>query len=110
MGVTLRSKHAIEYDMSYSRFAGLRTDIDIFLKQSLVSPANGTLLFLTQSDCDGRLSYAECKQLLADIKNMPDDGKLYGYIGRGESQCLTITKLRGLLQNCISRRCILRWF
>lgn len=111
MGVTLRSRgHAAEYDIPYSRFASLRTDIDAFLKQPLISPRKGTLLFLTQSDCDGKLSYTECKQLLADIKSMPDDGKLYGYIGRGESQCLTITKFKELLQNCVNRRCILRWF
>lgn len=111
MGLTLKNKFK-EYDIPYSRFAKLRDDIDDFLNKNCDQdpPEEGTLLFLQMADCDGKISYKDCKQILKDIRTMPDYGILYGYVGRGEINCLTITKFKGLLHDCVSHRCNLRWY
>lgn len=106
MGVTLRSKHSVDYDMGYITFYRLRDDIAQFVYET---PNKGTISFLEQSDCEGKLSPKECKELLQDIKDMEDKGVYYGYVGRGVDNCLTITKFKELLQNCVSRHCNLKW-
>ena len=114
MGVTLRSKYSLDYDMEYITFYRLKRDIAYYVynvaqKDIYEVPQKGTISFLEQSDCEGKLTQKECKDFLQDIKNMEDKGVYYGYIGRGTEGCLTITKLKELLQNCISHRCNLRW-
>ena len=111
MGLTLKNKFSKEYDIPYSKFAKLRDDIYVFLKQKTdQNPLEeGTLLFLEMADCDGKLSYKDCKQILKDIQEMPDSGRLYGYVGRGSDNCLTITKFKELLKDCASHRCNLSW-
>ena len=107
MGVTLRTKHSQDYDMGYATFGMFRDDIAHFVN---VTTRKGTINFFNQYDCEGKLTPKECKDLLLDIQDMEDNGKHYGYIGRGIDGCLTITKFKALLQNCISYRCNLKWF
>lgn len=111
MGVTLKNRFSKEYNIPYSKFAKLRDDIDVFLitNHDPDSPREETLSFLEKIDCDGKISYRECKQILKDIQDMPDEGRVYGYVGRGENTCLTITKFKELLKDCVSHRCNLSW-
>lgn len=127
MGLTINNKHSKDYDMGYITFYRLRKDIEYYLyniaqkdieyyvynivqKDIYEMPQQGTISFLKQSDCKGKLTPKECKEFLQDIKNMEDKGVYYGYVGRGAEYCLTITKLKVLLQSCVSHRCNLRWF
>lgn len=107
MGVTIRSKHSLDYDMGYFTFGCFREDIENYVSEN---PRKGTISFLTQYDCEGKLTPKECRDMLQDIKDMEDNGKHYGYIGRGLEGCLTIPKFKDLLENCIKNRCNLKWF
>ena len=64
--------------------------------------------FLWISDADGRLSPFKCKALLDAIANY-EDKALYGYIGRGRENCMTIQDFKDLLQECYEKRCYLLW-
>lgn len=107
MGLTLRSKHSVDFDMGYITFYLFRSAIAYFVPEHCRA---GTVRFLEQSDAEGKLTPKECKDLLKDIKDMEDKGIYYGYVGRGVEGCLTITKFKELLQNCISHRCNLKWY
>lgn len=106
MGICLQSKHSKSYDMGYITFQRLREDIAHYV---YITAQKGTIAFLEQSDCAGKLTPKECKEFLQDIQNMEDKGTCYGYVGRGTEYCLTITKLKELLRNCIMYRCNLKW-
>ena len=111
MGVTLRATRSRDWDMGYMRFNKLREDIKDYLWRNRDGIATvATVHFLNQSDCDGKLTHKECKCLLNDIEDMPDEGYLYGYIGRGEENCMTLTDFKAMLQSCYSHRCNLIWF
>ena len=107
MGLSLMSKYSKDYDMGYATFYCLRRDIANFVCET---PKQGTISFLEQNDCEGKLTPKECIELLNDIQDMPDQNKYYGYVGRGTENCLTITLLKDLLQSCVSHRCNLKWF
>ena len=106
MGLTLKNKFSQDYDMGYMSFYRLRNDIAQFISET---PKKGTISFLEQSDCEGKLTPKQCKDLLKDIKDMEDKGKYYGYLGRGAENCLTITKFKALLKECIDNKCKLKW-
>lgn len=95
--------------MGYITFYCLRNDILEYLKSKDDKARAGTVSFLTQCDVEGNLTYKECRDLLKDISDMEDKGRLYGYVGRGIDTCLTVTKLKTLLKDCVSRRCKLKW-
>lgn len=107
MGVTIKTKHFKDYDMGYGTFARFRNDIAEFVPSV---PNQGTIKFLEQSDCDGKLSYKDCKELLSDINEMPDNGKYYGYLGRGKYESLTIPIFKMMLSIAYRYRCNLYWF
>lgn len=107
MGIMLKTKHSINYYLGYIRFNMLRDDIEEYVTENC---SDGTKSFLMQSDCEGKLTYKQCKELLFDIQNMEDKGEKYGAcIGLEIGTYLTITEFKSLLQNCISHRCNLKW-
>lgn len=103
MGVNLISKHyEKDFDMGYGSFMRLRNKIADFVPEN---SAEGTISFLEQADCGGKLSPKECRELLKDISEMKDNGDIYGY-----QYCQrTLTDFKELLQNCIEHRCYLFW-
>ena len=106
MGVTISTKHFRDYDMGYFAFARFRDDIAEFVPSN---PKQGTIKFLEQSDCDGKLSYKDCKELLSDINDMPDNGEYYGYLGRGKEESLTIPLFKNMLAIAYRYRCNMYW-
>lgn len=104
MGVTIYAKHSKDYDMPYWHFYELMNDIASFAHE-----IPEAILFSEPPDHNGKLSYKECRELLQEIEEMPDNGKLYGYIGKETRNCLTITLFKDVLKNCISHRCNLYW-
>ena len=138
MGLTIRGKFkgSQEWDMGYITFGLLRIDLahaineeygdhyqDMYyhprgdwseynkktaaLEKKLKLRIRATD-FLWMSDCEGKLSPMKCKALLDQIQNF-DSKTLYGYIGRGIDQCMTITDFKNLLNECFSRRCYMVW-
>lgn len=91
--------------MGYITFYRLR----LYISENVPKPSRGTISFLWQSDCEGKLNHKECRMFLKDIRNLKDNGTYYGYTARGTEACLTITKLKQLLSNCIIYRRSLRW-
>lgn len=106
MGVTIKTKHFKDYVMGYGTFARFRNDIAEFVPSV---PNQGTIKFLEQSDCDGKLSYKDCKELLSDINDMPDNGEYYGYLGLGKYESLTIPLFKEMLSTAYKHRCNLYW-
>lgn len=102
MGVNLESKYyEKDFDMGYLSFKRFRDKIADYSEE----PSEGTIRFLEQSDCSGKLTPKECRQLLKDIAKMPDDGERYGY-----QYCQrTLSDFKQLLENCIKHRCYLVW-
>lgn len=102
MGVTISTKHSSDADMGYGSFYRLRNKIAEFVPSE---PSNGTVLFLEQPDCGGKLNYKQCKELLSDILDMPDDGEKFGYV-----HCpITISDFKDMLKSAIEHRCNLYW-
>lgn len=106
MGVTIKTKHFKDCDMGYITFGRFRDDIAKFVPSN---PNRGTIRFLEQCDCEGKLSYKECKELLSDINDMPDNGKYYGYLGMGIHESLTIPLFKEMLSAAYRYRCNLYW-
>lgn len=106
MGVSLTTKHYRGYDMGYATFGMLRDHIALYVSEE---PTAGTVSFLEQADCDGKLTYRQCRELLQDIKDMPDDGRHYGNVGLGLEHCLTIPLFREMLKAAVEHRCQLKW-
>lgn len=106
MGVSITTKHYRGYDMGYMRFNILRERIAEYVPEK---PTLGTISFLEQPDCDGKLTYRECRELLNDIKDMPDCGSYYGYIGLGVEHCMTLTTFKEMLKAAVKHRCQMKW-
>ena len=131
MGVSIYAKNKkcpIEFDMGYGSFLSLRKFIGEelagqaylnWLKTDDSTPkdrlhricelfhtfvGDATYNFLTQSDCDGELSYKECKEVLNNIKDLTNDDT-YGYIYCQHS----FEDFKELLQYCYSHRTKLMW-
>lgn len=107
MGVTIYTKHyQRQFDLGYGTFNNFREKIASFVPKK---PYAGTISFLEQSDCGGKLTPNECKELLMDIAFMEDDGHEYGYIGSRVYGLLTLSRFREMLKSCVRYRCNLYW-
>lgn len=62
--------------------------------------------FLYQSDCEGKIRYGACKELLKIIGDYDDD-ILYGYCGRKD--CAKFADFKAILQDCVTQKCDLVW-
>lgn len=67
---------------------------------------NKILNFLYAPDCDGKVSYGTCKDMLHVIGDY-DDNILYGYAGRPD--CAKFADFRKLLEDCVENKKPLRW-
>lgn len=62
--------------------------------------------FLLQSDCEGRIRYGACKNILKVIGDYDDD-ILYGYCGR--SDCAKFSDFKQILKECVEHKSDLIW-
>lgn len=62
--------------------------------------------FCLQSDCDGKIRYGACKNILEVIGDYDDDIK-YGYYGRAD--CAMFKDFKRLLLDCVKNKCDLVW-
>lgn len=62
--------------------------------------------FLYQSDCDGKIRYGACKQILKVIGDY-DDSIIYGYAGRKNPA--KFKDFKEILQDCVDNKCFMIW-
>lgn len=62
--------------------------------------------FCLQSDCEGKIHYGACKNILRAIGNY-DDNIRYGYCGRPD--CAMFKDFKNLLSDCVKNKCDLVW-
>lgn len=62
--------------------------------------------FLLESDCDGKIRYGACKEILKVIGDY-DDNICYGYAGR--SNCAMFRDFKAILQDCVDNKCDMVW-
>lgn len=62
--------------------------------------------FLLESDCDGKIRYGACKEILKVIGDY-DDNICYGYAGR--SDCAMFRDFKAILQDCVDNKCDMVW-
>lgn len=60
--------------------------------------------FLYQSDCDGKIRYGACKEILKVIGNY-DDSIIYGYAGRKNPA--KFNDFKEILQDCVGNKCFM---
>lgn len=62
--------------------------------------------FLYQSDCEGKIRYGACKEILKVIGDYNDD-ILYGYCGRKD--CAKFLDFVSILKDCVNNKCDMVW-
>ena len=62
--------------------------------------------FLLEDDCDGKIRYGACKEILNVIGDY-DDNICYGYAGR--SDCAMFRDFKAILQDCVDNKCDMVW-
>lgn len=62
--------------------------------------------FLYQSDCDGKIRYGACKEILKAIGDY-DDSIIYGYAGRKNPA--KFKDFKEILQDCVDNKCFMIW-
>ena len=62
--------------------------------------------FLLESDCDGKIRYGACKEILKVIGDY-DDNICYGYAGRND--CAMFRDFKAILQDCVDNKCDMVW-
>ena len=62
--------------------------------------------FLYQSDCDGKIRYGACKEILKVIGDY-DNGVIYGYAGRKNPA--KFKDFKEILQDCVDNKCFMIW-
>ena len=62
--------------------------------------------FLYQSDCDGKIRYGACKEILKVIGDY-DDSIIYGYAGRENPT--KFKDFKEILQECEDNKCFMIW-
>lgn len=62
--------------------------------------------FCLQSDCEGRIRYGACKNILKAIGDYDDD-IVYGYCGRPD--CAMFKDFKKILEDCVENRCDMVW-
>ncbi|MBO5521773.1 MAG: hypothetical protein J5973_08890 [Eubacterium sp.] len=62
--------------------------------------------FLYAPDCDGKVTYGACKQILAVIGDY-DDNLLYGYAGHKD--CAKFADFKRIMEDCAATKRPMRW-
>ena len=63
--------------------------------------------FCLQSDCDGKIHYGACKNILKAIGDYDDD-IAYGYCGRPD--CAMFKDFKEILEDCVKNKCDMLWY
>lgn len=63
--------------------------------------------FCLQSDCDGKIHYGACKNILKVIGDYDDD-IAYGYFGRPD--CAMFKDFKEILEDCVKNKCDMLWY
>ena len=63
--------------------------------------------FCLQSDCDGKIHYGACKNILKAIGDYDDD-IAYGYSGRPD--CAMFKDFKEILEDCVKNKCDMLWY
>lgn len=87
-------------------FAAFDAETEDMLKRKVISVKVAS--FLLQSDCEGKLRYGGCIDLLKVIKDYDDDVH-YGYVGRDKSEISDFMLFRMILQDCVKTKSMLIW-
>ena len=61
----------------------------------------GIIKFLYKSDCNGSISFAQCKQIYKYIKDY-DDNIIYGY-------CAMFKDFKAIIIDCVENKCSMKW-
>lgn len=77
---------------------------ELFQNKTFTDQDNYTLEFLFQSDCDGKISYKDCKRLLEVIGDY-NDNIMYGYLYANHS----FSYFKEMLKDCVTKRRNLYW-
>lgn len=134
MGICLKNKE-YSMDMGYGSFYNLRKKIahlyneefgniyeqwvngecdnstinlkmeELFQNNTFIDQDSYTLNFLFQSDCEGKISYKDCKRLLEIIGDYTDNIQ-YGYVYANNS----FSYFKEMLRNCYNKRRNLYWY
>lgn len=62
--------------------------------------------FLYQSDCEGKIRYGACKEILKVIGDY-NNGIIYGYAGRENPA--KFKDFKEILQDCVDNKCFMVW-
>ena len=62
--------------------------------------------FIYASDCGGKISPEECRQILEIIKDYNDD-VIYGY--RGKNNNVKFNDFKEILKDCVETKCHMEW-
>lgn len=68
--------------------------------------------FCLQSDCEGKIRYGVCKEILKAIGDYDDDHTYYGYAHYGPHGITgsgTLSDFKAILQDCVDNKCMLIW-
>ncbi len=63
--------------------------------------------FCLQPDCEGKINYGACKEILKAIGDYDDKSIKYGYAARPD--CATFHDFKGILQDCVDNKCMMIW-
>ena len=63
--------------------------------------------FCLQSDCDGKIHYGACKNILKAIGDYADN-IAYGYFGRPD--CAMFKDFKEILEDCVKNKCDMIWY
>lgn len=77
------------------------------LSQKYNGEKDATLDFIYASDCEGKITAEQCKNIHEVIKNY-DDSILYGYSGRED--CATFKDFKELVKDCVDNGCDMEWW
>ncbi len=89
-------------EMFYESFNRVTEDL---IKKRKVS--SSIVDFCLQSDCGGKATYRQCREIYKHIKDHDDDAS-YGFVGQPD--CFTFNDFKALLECCIENKCGFEWY
>ena len=89
-------------ELFYESFNRVTEDL---IKKRKVS--SSVVNFCLQSDCGGKATYRQCREIYKHIKDYDDDVS-YGFAGQQGN--FTFNDFKALLEHCIENKCGFEWY